>query len=101
MDYFMVNTYGYLLVSIVIFLIGLFGVLKRRNLIMLFISTEIMLNAVNLSLVSIARMHNDLNGEVFALFIMAVAAAELTVGLSLTILWYSKTKSIHFDSFGE
>lgn len=96
-----INANGYLLVSIIIFLIGLIGVLKRQNLIMLFISTEIMLNAVNLALVSISRMHNDLNGEVFALFIMAVAAAELAVGLSLTILWYKKTHSIHFDSFKE
>lgn len=93
--------YRFLLVAVIIFLIGFIGLLRRQNLIMLFISTEIMLNAANLAFVSIARMHQDLNGEVFALFIMAVAAAELAVGLSLTVFWYSKTKSIHFDSFKE
>ncbi|MCW1343024.1 NADH-quinone oxidoreductase subunit NuoK, partial [Campylobacter jejuni] len=57
-------------VAILMFIIGLVGILKRQNLIMLFISSEILLNSANLALVAASKMHNDLNGQVFALFIM-------------------------------
>ena len=79
-----------------IFLIGLIGVLKRRNIIMLFISTEIMLNACNLGLVTVSKIHNDYNGQVFALFLMAIAAAEVCVGIALCLIWYRKTGNLDF-----
>lgn len=67
----------YFFVAILMFVIGLVGILKRQNLIMLFISSEILLNSANLALVAASKMHNDLNGQVFALFIMGVAACEV------------------------
>ncbi|ECP9048999.1 NADH-quinone oxidoreductase subunit NuoK, partial [Campylobacter jejuni] len=63
----------YFFIAILMFVIGLVGILKRQNLIMLFISSEILLNSANLALVAASKMHNDLNGQVFALFIMGVA----------------------------
>ncbi len=71
--------------SAVLFGIGLFGFLARRNIILMFISVEIMLNAVNLSLVCFSRQLGDPRGQVLALFVIAVAAAEAAVGLGLVI----------------
>ncbi len=71
--------------SAVLFGIGLFGFLARRNIILMFISVEIMLNAVNLSLVGFSRQLGDPRGQVLALFVIAVAAAEAAVGLGLVI----------------
>ena len=71
--------------SAVLFGIGLFGFLARRNIILMFISVEIMLNAVNLSLVGFSRQLEDPRGQVLALFVIAVAAAEAAVGLGLVI----------------
>ncbi|MBT0878122.1 MULTISPECIES: NADH-quinone oxidoreductase subunit NuoK [unclassified Campylobacter] len=87
---------NYLLLSIVLFLIGLVGVLKRQNLIMFFISTEIMLNAANLAFVAISKMHNALDGQVFAIFIMAIAACEVAIGLSFCVIKYRRDKSLDF-----
>ncbi len=71
--------------SVVLFGIGLFGFLARRNIILMFISVEVMLNAVNLSLVGFSRQLGDPRGQVLALFVIAVAAAEAAVGLGLVI----------------
>ncbi len=71
--------------SAVLFGIGLFGFLARRNIILMFISVEVMLNAVNLSLVGFSRQLGDPRGQVLALFVIAVAAAEAGVGLGLVI----------------
>ena len=71
--------------SAVLFGIGLFGFLARRNIILMFISVEVMLNAVNLSLVGFSRQLGDPRGQVLALFVIAVAAAEAAVGLGLVI----------------
>ncbi len=71
--------------SVVLFGIGLFGFLARRNIILMFISVEVMLNAVNLSLVGFSRQLGDPRGQVMALFVIAVAAAEAAVGLGLVI----------------
>lgn len=90
---------NYLLLSIVLFLIGLVGVLKRQNLIMFFISTEIMLNAANLAFVAISKMHNALDGQVFAIFIMAIAACEVAIGLSFCVIKYRRDKSLDFGEY--
>ena len=67
----------YLFIALLMFIIGLVGILRRQNLIMLFISSEILLNAANLALIAASKAHNDLNGQIFALFVMAIAAAEV------------------------
>ena len=94
----MIGLNHYLILSAIVFAIGLIGILKRRNLIMVFFSTEILLNAVNIALVAISHFSNDIGGEIFVLFIIAVAAAEVSVGLGLLILWYKKQGSISLDS---
>lgn len=91
----------YFIVAILMFVIGLIGILKRQNLIMLFISTEILLNAANLILIAASKMHNDLNGQVFALFVMGVAACEVAVGVAFCVLWYRKKGSLELKSLKE
>jgi NADH-quinone oxidoreductase subunit K len=65
---------------------------------MLFFSTEIMLNAINIGLVAISKFHQDLTGQMFAFFIIAIAASEVAIGLGLLILWYKKHNSINLDT---
>jgi len=88
----------YMILSAILFSIGLYGVLKRKNLLMLFFSTEIMLNAVNVGLVAISKYHNDLTGQMFAFFIIAIAASEVAIGLGLLILWFKRHNSINLDT---
>ena len=88
----------YLVLSTILFSIGLYGVIKRKNLLLLFFSTEIMLNAVNIGLVAVGNHYGDLTGQMFAFFIIAVAASEVAVGLGLLVLWYRKHKTIDLDS---
>ena len=73
------------------------GVLYRRNAIIIFACIELMLNAVNLLMVAFSSKLNDANGQVFVFFIMAVAAAEVAVGLAILIMMYRKTKSVDID----
>ena len=89
---------AYLILSAVLFFIGMIGVLRRKNLLMLFFSTEIMLNAVNVGLAAISKFHEDITGQMFAFFIIAVAASEVAIGLGLLILWYKKKGSINLDT---
>jgi NADH-quinone oxidoreductase subunit K len=91
----------YLIISTVLFFIGVFGVIRRKNLLMLFFSTEIMLNAVNIGFVAISKYYNDLGGQMFAFFIIAVAASEVAIGLGLLILWYKKTGSLNLDDIAK
>ena len=88
----------YLILSTIIFIIGLVGVVRRKNLLMLFFSTEIMLNAVNIGLAAISKFHGDLTGQMFASFIVAIAASEVAVGLELLILLYKRKGTINLDS---
>ena len=88
----------YLVLSTVLFAIGLIGVMRRKNLLMLFFATEILLNAVNVGFVAIGHYYGDLTGQMFAFFIIAVAASEIAVGLGLLILWYKKTGSTDLDT---
>lgn len=91
----------YFILAVLLFVVGLVGILKRQNLIMLFISSEILLNSANLALVAASKMHSDLNGQVFALFIMALAACEVAVGISLCVLWYRKKGTLELKSLKE
>ena len=89
---------GYFLVlSGILFAIGSVGVLVRRNALLIFMSVELQLNAVNLSLVAFSRMHNSLNGQVLAFFSMVVAAAEVVVGLAIIVAIYRRTRSVNVD----
>jgi len=94
---------GYLVVSTLLFSIGVFGFLARRNAILMLISIELMLNAVNLSLVAFnAYQPSEANaGAVFALMIMAVAAAEATVGLALVIAIIRTRQTAEVDSYSD
>ena len=87
----------YLMLSTILFTIGAVGVMARRNIIILFMCIELMLNAVNLMLVAFSTLHNDANGQVFVFFIMAVAAAEVAVGLAILSMVYRNFKSIDID----
>ena len=83
----------YLMLSTVLFIIGAIGVMARRNTIILFMCIELMLNAVNLLLVAFSTLHGDTAGQVFVFFIMAVAAAEVAVGLAILMMVYRNSKS--------
>jgi NADH-quinone oxidoreductase subunit K len=83
----------YLWLSSALFVIGVLGVLYRRNVIIIFMCIELMLNAVNVLLVAFSSYHGDGSAQVFVFFIMAVAAAEVAVGLAILIVIYHNTKS--------
>lgn len=93
----MIGLGHYLVVVSLMFCIGLAGVLKRKNILTLFFSTEIMLNAVNVGFVAIGKYLGDINGQMFALFIIAIAASEAAVGLGLVVMWYKKHKTLDID----
>jgi NADH-quinone oxidoreductase subunit K len=87
----------YLILSAVIFTIGVLGVLIRRNLIVILMSIELMLNAVNLSFVTFARVWNAADGHMFVMFILTVAAAEAAVGLAIVIALFRQRDSVDVD----
>lgn len=87
----------YILLSSILFSIGVLGVLIRRNAIVIFMSIELMLNAVNLLLAAFSAYRGDAAGQIFVFFIMAVAAAEVAVGLAIIVMIYRNTKSIDID----
>jgi NADH-quinone oxidoreductase subunit K len=91
------NPDNYLFLSALLFTIGAFGVLIRRNAIVVFMCVELMLNAVNLSLVTFSRMHGDLTGQVIAFFTMVVAAAEVVVGLAIIVSVFRTRRSASVD----
>ena len=87
----------FLLLAAVLFCIGVYGVLARRNGVMVLMSIELILNAVNINLVAFGAMNDDITGQVFALFVIAVAAAEVGVGLAIVLLIYRNRASIDLD----
>ncbi|MFH1893367.1 MAG: NADH-quinone oxidoreductase subunit NuoK [Candidatus Zixiibacteriota bacterium] len=89
----------YLLLSAVIFIIGIAGVLTSRNLIVIFMSVEIMLNAGNLALIAFSRSLADVSGHVFVFIVFAVAAAEAAVGLAIILAVYRNRESVNIDDF--
>lgn len=92
-----IGTMPVLAVSAVLFVLGLVGVLTRRNALIVFMSVELMLNAVNLSFVAFSRHWGNVDGHVFAIFVMAVAAAEAAVGLALVILLFRNRVTVNLD----
>jgi NADH-quinone oxidoreductase subunit K len=91
----------YLLVSGILFMLGTVGVLTRKNALLIFMSVELQLNAVNLSLVAFSRLHDDLTGQVLAFFSMVVAAAEVVVGLAIIVAIYRRRRSVDVDDVRE
>ena len=85
---------AYIALSLTLFSIGIIGVLTRRNAILVFMCVELMLNAVNLLLIAFSSYRSDSSGQVFVFFIMAVAAAEVSVGLAIIVMIYRNTRSI-------
>ena len=87
----------YLVVSVLLFSLGLFGVLARRNLLVIYMGLELMLNAANLALVAFSRYNNNLNGQVMVFFTITVAAAEVSVGLALIVALCRKRQTAHVE----
>ena len=87
----------YLVVSTALFCLGLLGVILRRNLLVMYMGLELMLNAANLTLVTFSRFNNNLNGQIMVFFIITVAAAEVAVGLALIVALYRKRQSAHVE----
>jgi len=87
----------YLIVSALLFSLGLLGVVARRNLFVIYMGLELMLNAANLSLVAFSRYNANLDGQVMVFFIITVAAAEVAVGLALIVALYRKRQTAHVE----
>ena len=91
----------FLVLAAALFCIGVYGVLARRNGVLVLMSVELILNAVNINLVAFGRQIGDASGQVFALFVITVAAAEVGVGLAIVLLIYRNKRSIDLDQMEE
>ena len=92
---------NFLLLAAILFCIGVYGVIARRNAVMVLMSIELVLNSVNLNLIAFALMNDNVDGQVFALFVIAIAAAEVGVGLAMVLLIYRNRRSIALDELSE
>jgi NADH-quinone oxidoreductase subunit K len=95
----MVSSSAYMILSATIFVIGVLGVLLRRNVLVMFMSIELMLNGVNLALVALSKQLGSLDGQVLVFLVMTVAAAEAAVGLAIIICLFRNKKSVNVDDF--
>ena len=87
----------YMVVSALLFSLGLLGVIVRRNVLVMYMSLELMLNAANLAFVAISRFNNNVDGQVIVFFIITVAAAEVSVGLALIVALYRRRQTTHVE----
>ena len=92
-----ITPYHYLVLSAALFTIGVIGVMVRRNIIIIFMSIELMLNAVNLNLAAFSHQWQNAAGQVFAILVIAVAAAEAAVGLAIVIAFYRNRQTLNVD----
>ena len=97
----MVPLHWYMVLSVVVFAIGVFGFLARKNIIIMFMSIELMLNAVNINLISISHYLQDIRGQILAFFVIAVAAAEAAIGLAIVIALFRNKATAHVDEMKE
>jgi NADH-quinone oxidoreductase subunit K len=97
----MVSLNWYLMLSAAVFMIGAFGFLTRRNIIIMFMSIELMLNAVNISLVAFSHYLQDMRGQILVVFIITVAAAEAAIGLAIIIALFRNKDTVHVDEMSE
>ncbi len=95
----MITVNHYLVLSAILFAIGTFGVLTRKNAIVIFMCIEVMLNSVNLTFIALSRHVGNMDGQIFVFFVMTVAAAEAAVGLALMIAFFRNKESIEVDDF--
>ena len=93
----MISVTHYLFLSLALFLIGAIGVVTRRNVLIILMSIELILNAANINLIAFSRLFGDVAGQVFALFIIAVAAAEAAVGLGIIIAFFRNRETVFAD----
>ena len=93
----MISVYHYMILAAILFAIGTFGVLTRKNTIVIFMCIELMLNSVNLTFIALSRHLGNMDGQIFVFFVMTVAAAEAAVGLALIIAFYRNKESIDVD----
>src|SRR5215218_1839336 len=93
----MVPTHYYLLLSIALFTIGVIGVLTRRNIVIILMSIELMLNAVNINLIAFSNHFNHVQGQIFAIFVIAIAVAEAAVGLGIVIAMFRNKGTVLAD----
>ena len=91
----------YMALAVVLFCIGVCGFLTRRNVIVMFLSTELMLNGVNLNLVALSHFLESLRGQTFTFFIITVAAAEAAIGLGIAITLYRSRRTVHVDTLNQ
>jgi NADH:ubiquinone oxidoreductase subunit K len=91
----------FLILGAMLFCMGVYGVLTRKNAVMVLLSIELILNSVNINLLAFDRLNGNIEGNVFALFIIAIAAAEVGVGLAMVMLIYRNRKSISLDDLSE
>jgi NADH-quinone oxidoreductase subunit K len=87
----------YLVISVLLFCLGLLGVIVRRNVLVIYMSMELMLNAANLALVAFSRFQNNLDGQVIVFFVITVAASEVAVGLALIVALYRRRHTTHVE----
>ncbi len=93
----MITVHHYLILSAILFALGTFGVLTRKNAIVIFMCIELMLNGVNLSFIALSHFMGNIDGQIFVFFVMTVAAAEAAVGLALMITFFRNKESIEVD----
>jgi len=94
-------TAQFLLLGAVLFCIGVYGVIARKNAVMVLMSVELILNSVNINLLAFSQLRQNIDGNTFALYIIAVAAAEVGVGLALVLLVYRNRQTIALDDLSE
>src|SRR5271156_4251108 len=92
-----IGLHHYLVVSVLLFSLGLMGVIIRRNVLVIYMSLELMLNAANLALVAFSRFNDNLDGQVMVFFIITVAASEVAVGLALIVALYRRRQTTHVE----
>ena len=95
----MIGLHEYLIVAALLFFIGMAGVIGRKNLFIIFMSVELMLNAANLTFLACARYQNRMDGQALAFLVLAVAAAEAALGLAIVILIYRNRQTLNIDEF--
>jgi NADH-quinone oxidoreductase subunit K len=92
---------GYLIIAGIIFCIGMLGVLMRKNLIVIFMSLELMFNAANLGFVAVSNYLNLIDGDIFVIFVMVVAAAEAAIALGIAVAFYREKATVDIDKANE
>ncbi len=100
-DFSTVQLGHYLITSSILFTIGLVGFLTRRNMIVMFLCTELMFQAAAIAMVAFGRYHGDLSGQVFVIFILTVAAAEAALALGLIVLLYRRKETLNAEAWSE